>query len=86
MPSLGADMDAGTLLEWLVEPGDAVHRGDIVAVVDTDKAAIEVECFEDGLIDQLTRPAGAEGSGRNRAARRSQHRVPPRQLSRQRHA
>ena len=53
MPSLGADMDAGTLLEWLVKPGDPVHRGDVIAVVDTDKAAIEVECFEDGLIDQL---------------------------------
>ncbi len=53
MPSLGADMDAGTLLEWLVKPGDPVHRGDVIAVVDTDKAAIEVECFDDGVIDQL---------------------------------
>ena len=53
MPSLGADMDAGTLLEWLVKPGDPVHRGDVIAVVDTDKAAIEVECFDDGVIEQL---------------------------------
>jgi pyruvate dehydrogenase E2 component (dihydrolipoamide acetyltransferase) len=53
MPSLGADMEEGTLLEWLVKPGDAVHRGDIVAVVDTSKSAVEVECFDDGVIDAL---------------------------------
>ncbi len=53
MPSLGADMDEGTLVEWLVAPGDAVHRGDIVAVVDTAKSAIEIEVFEDGVIEQL---------------------------------
>ena len=38
MPSLGADMEAGTLVEWLVKPGDKVKRGDIVAVVDTKRA------------------------------------------------
>jgi pyruvate dehydrogenase E2 component (dihydrolipoamide acetyltransferase) len=53
MPSLGADMEAGTLVEWRVAPGDAVRRGDIVAVVDTDKAVIEVEIWEDGVIDEL---------------------------------
>ncbi|MAS06288.1 MAG: branched-chain alpha-keto acid dehydrogenase subunit E2 [Ahrensia sp.] len=51
MPSLGADMDAGTLVEWLKKPGDAIHRGDIIAVVETQKGAIEVECFEDGVLD-----------------------------------
>jgi pyruvate dehydrogenase E2 component (dihydrolipoamide acetyltransferase) len=51
MPSLGADMEYGTLLEWRVKPGDAVKRGDIVAVVDTSKAEIEVEIFQDGVID-----------------------------------
>lgn len=53
MPSLGADMENGTLLEWLVAPGDPVHRGEVVAVVDTEKAAIEVECFDDGVIEEL---------------------------------
>ena len=53
MPSLGADMEYGTLLEWRVKPGDAVKRGDIVAVVDTSKAEIEVEIFQDGVIDEL---------------------------------
>ncbi|TVZ91721.1 2-oxo acid dehydrogenase subunit E2 [Streptomyces sp. BK340] len=53
MPSLGADMDEGVLQEWLVGPGDRVHKGDVVAVVETDKAAIEVECFESGTVGRL---------------------------------
>ena len=59
MPSLGADMVFGTLLEWRVKPGDAVRRGDIVAVIDTSKAEIEVEIFEDGVIDELLVSEGA---------------------------
>ncbi len=59
MPSLGADMESGTLLEWYVKPGDAVKRGDIVALVDTSKAEIEIEIFEDGVIDELLVPARA---------------------------
>jgi len=53
MPSLGADMDDGVLLEWLVQPGAQVHKGDIVAVVDTAKAAVEVETFTTGVVEQL---------------------------------
>ncbi len=53
MPSLGADMEAGTLVEWLVKPGDQVKRGDVVAVVDTQKGAIEIEIFETGQIEQI---------------------------------
>ncbi|MDA8319087.1 MAG: E3 binding domain-containing protein, partial [Actinomycetota bacterium] len=53
MPSLGADMDEGTVLEWRVKPGDQVRKGDIVAVVDTDKAAIEVESFSSGTVREL---------------------------------
>jgi pyruvate dehydrogenase E2 component (dihydrolipoamide acetyltransferase) len=53
MPSLGADMEAGTITRWLVKPGDEVHRGDIVAVVETDKSTIEVEIFESGVVDEL---------------------------------
>jgi pyruvate dehydrogenase E2 component (dihydrolipoamide acetyltransferase) len=60
MPALGADMDAGTVIEWLVKSGDAVHRGDVVAVVDTSKAAIEVECFADGTIEAILVPTGTE--------------------------
>ena len=53
MPSLGADMEAGTLVEWLRKPGEAVKRGDIIAVVETEKGAIEIEIFQDGVIDRL---------------------------------
>ena len=65
MPSLGADMEAGTLLEWRIEPGDRVERGDIVALIDTDKAEIEIEIWQDGIVDRLdvspgqTVPVGA---------------------------
>jgi pyruvate dehydrogenase E2 component (dihydrolipoamide acetyltransferase) len=65
MPSLGADMEDGKLVEWLVKPGDAVHRGDVVAVVETQKGAIEIEIFEDGIVQSLeaelgtTLPVGA---------------------------
>ena len=52
MPSLGADMEAGTLVQWLKQPGDALARGDIIAVVDTEKGAIEIEVFEDGVLDR----------------------------------
>lgn len=58
MPALGADMDEGTLNEWLVKPGDTVSRGQIVAVVETTKAAVEIECWHDGVVDELLVPVG----------------------------
>ena len=60
MPSLGADMEAGTLVEWLKSPGDRVSRGDIVAVVETQKGAIEIEIFESGVIQSLLVQPGEE--------------------------
>jgi len=57
LPSLGADMDEGKLLEWKVEPGDAVKRGQVIAVVDTSKAAVDVEIWHDGVVEELiTKP------------------------------
>lgn len=53
MPSLGADMESGTLVEWLVKPGDTVRKGDVVAVVETHKGAIDVEIFDEGTVAQL---------------------------------
>jgi len=53
LPSLGADMDEGTLLEWRVSPGDHVTRGQVIAVVDTSKAAVDVEIWQDGVVDEL---------------------------------
>ncbi|MGW0183414.1 dihydrolipoamide acetyltransferase family protein [Nocardia sp. NPDC003345] len=58
MPSLGADMTEGTLLHWLVRPGDTVRAGDVIAEVDTTKSAIEIECFETGVIGTILVPEG----------------------------
>jgi pyruvate dehydrogenase E2 component (dihydrolipoyllysine-residue acetyltransferase) len=60
MPSLGADMEVGTVTEWLVQPGAQVQRGDIVAVVDTEKSTIEVEVFESGVVDRILVQEGQE--------------------------
>ena len=58
MPSLGADMKEGRVVQWLVHPGDEVQRGDIVAVVDTEKAEVDVEVWETGVISELVVPEG----------------------------
>jgi pyruvate dehydrogenase E2 component (dihydrolipoamide acetyltransferase) len=58
MPSLGADMETGKLVEWMVKPGDGVARGDIVAVVETQKGAIEIEIFEAGEVTELLAEVG----------------------------
>ena len=59
MPALGADMETGKVVQWLVKPGDRVKRGDVVAVVETHKGAIDVEIFFDGVIGELA-PLGQE--------------------------
>jgi pyruvate dehydrogenase E2 component (dihydrolipoamide acetyltransferase) len=51
-------MEAGTVSEWLVHPGDQVKRGQIVAVVETEKSTIEVEIFESGVLDEILVEAG----------------------------
>jgi pyruvate dehydrogenase E2 component (dihydrolipoamide acetyltransferase) len=57
MPTLGSDMTAGTLIEWRKKVGDRVVKGEIIAEVDTDKAAIEIESFYTGHIERLiTKP------------------------------
>jgi len=53
MPALGAGMDVGKIIEWYVAPGDEVRRGTIIALVETDKANIDVEVFEDGVVEEL---------------------------------
>ncbi|MBD5803585.1 Dihydrolipoyllysine-residue acetyltransferase component of pyruvate dehydrogenase complex [Azoarcus sp. Aa7] len=53
LPSLGADMDEGKLIEWKVKPGDAVSKGQVVAIVDTSKAAVDVEIWQDGVVHEL---------------------------------
>ncbi len=59
MPALGADMEAGKVVQWLVKAGDRVKPGDVVAVVETHKGAIDVEIFLDGVIEDLA-PLGQE--------------------------
>jgi pyruvate dehydrogenase E2 component (dihydrolipoamide acetyltransferase) len=58
MPSLGADMQFGTIVDWRVKPGDKVKRGDVVALVETEKGVIEVEIFENGVIESLVVSSG----------------------------
>ena len=53
MPSLGADMEGGTLVEWRVRPGSHVRRGDVVALVETEKGIIDIESFEEGVVERL---------------------------------
>ena len=60
MPSLGADMEAGTLIEWRTKPGDTVKRGDIIAEVETQKGLIEIEVFDEGIIGELLIKEGAK--------------------------
>jgi pyruvate dehydrogenase E2 component (dihydrolipoamide acetyltransferase) len=52
MPSLGADMEAGTLVAWLKKPGETVKKGDIIAEVETDKGVIEIESFMTGVLER----------------------------------
>ncbi len=58
MPTLGADMDYGTITDWRIKPGDTVKKGDIVAIVETQKATMEVEIFQSGTVDQILVPPG----------------------------
>jgi len=60
LPALGADMDEGTILEWHVAPGARVKRGDVVAVVETDKGAIDVEIFMDGVVREIVVAPGTK--------------------------
>ena len=60
MPSLGPDMEADTLVEWRVKPGDRVKHGDVVALVETDKGVIDVEVFSDAVVERLLLEPGVK--------------------------
>src|SRR5512143_429491 len=53
MPKLSDTMEEGKILRWLKHPGDQVHRGDALAEVETDKADMVLEAFDDGVLDQI---------------------------------
>jgi pyruvate dehydrogenase E2 component (dihydrolipoamide acetyltransferase) len=59
MPILTADMSAGTLVEWRKKPGDPLRRGDIIALVETDKGLIDIEVFTPGVLERIVVPPGA---------------------------
>jgi pyruvate dehydrogenase E2 component (dihydrolipoamide acetyltransferase) len=59
MPTLGADMTAGTLVAWRKQPGDRVNRGDIIAEVETEKGLIDVEVFTSGVLERILVTPGA---------------------------
>jgi pyruvate dehydrogenase E2 component (dihydrolipoamide acetyltransferase) len=58
MPSLGADMQAGTVVEWRLKPGEPIKRGDVIAVVETDKGAIDADIFTSGQLERILVPVG----------------------------
>ncbi|MFT3931101.1 MAG: dihydrolipoamide acetyltransferase family protein [Spongiibacteraceae bacterium] len=53
LPSFGADMEAAKIVEWNVKPGDKFRRGDIIVAVETDKGIIDIEIYDDGIVDQI---------------------------------
>ncbi len=58
LPALGSDMDEGTLLEWKVGVGDTVKKGQVVAIVDTSKAAVDIESWQEGTVHRLIAEPG----------------------------
>ncbi len=61
MPALSPTMEEGTLAKWLVKEGDTVSSGDILAEIETDKATMEFEAIDDGIVAKLMIAEGAEG-------------------------
>ncbi|MDQ7080551.1 MAG: pyruvate dehydrogenase complex dihydrolipoamide acetyltransferase [Paracoccaceae bacterium] len=61
MPALSPTMEEGTLAKWLVKEGDTVSSGDLLAEIETDKAVMDFEAVDDGVIGRLLVPEGAEG-------------------------
>jgi len=61
MPALSPTMEEGTLAKWHVKKGDAVKSGDVIAEIETDKATMEVEAVDEGVVEELLVPEGSEG-------------------------
>src|SRR5215510_8766101 len=60
MPALSPTMTEGKLSKWLKAKGDAVKAGDVLAEIETDKATMEVEAVDEGVLDQILVPEGTE--------------------------
>ncbi|MCE3290166.1 MAG: pyruvate dehydrogenase complex dihydrolipoamide acetyltransferase [Caulobacter sp.] len=61
MPALSPTMEEGSLAKWHVKPGDTVKAGDVIAEIETDKATMEVEAVDEGVIEAILVDAGTEG-------------------------
>ena len=61
MPALSPTMEEGTLAKWLVKEGDTVSSGDVIAEIETDKATMEVEAVDEGVVAKLLVAEGTEG-------------------------
>ena len=61
MPALSPTMEEGKLAKWLVKEGDAVASGDLIAEIETDKATMEFEAVDEGVVARILVPEGAEG-------------------------
>ena len=79
MPALSPTMEEGTLAKWLVKAGDTVRSGDVIAEIETDKATMEVEAVDEGVVRKPARPGGnrgGEGQHAHRPAERRRGRDP----------
>jgi pyruvate dehydrogenase E2 component (dihydrolipoamide acetyltransferase) len=61
MPALSPTMEEGTLAKWHVKKGDTVSSGDVIAEIETDKATMEVEAVDEGVVEEILIPEGSEG-------------------------
>ncbi|MBU0669375.1 MAG: pyruvate dehydrogenase complex dihydrolipoamide acetyltransferase, partial [Alphaproteobacteria bacterium] len=61
MPALSPTMEEGTLAKWLVKPGDTISSGDIMAEIETDKATMEFEAVDEGVLTSIAVEEGTEG-------------------------
>jgi pyruvate dehydrogenase E1 component beta subunit len=61
MPALSPTMEEGTLAKWNIKVGDLVSSGDVIAEIETDKATMEVEAVDEGVVEAILVPAGSEG-------------------------
>ena len=69
MPALSPTMEEGTLAKWLVKEGDTVSSGDIMAEIETDKATMEFEAVDEGIVGKIVIAEGTEGVKVNRPSR-----------------
>ena len=60
MPALSPTMEQGTLAKWLKQEGDTIQPGDIIAEIETDKATMEFEAIDEGVLEKIIVPAGTE--------------------------